>query len=114
MIVVNTTMPRYPIRGQVLGYVESWRFHKALASPRRGTGALGAVVVMVDPRSPFPRLILVRRGPSRGRAAPDAGLMLRPRPAAGRSRRNFRAGRRPQGAAGALPGPDRSAARRAM
>ena len=49
MIVVNTTMARYPIRGQVLGYVESWRFHKALASPRLGTGALGAVVVMVDP-----------------------------------------------------------------
>ena len=49
MIVVSTTMARYPSRGHVLGYLWSCRFPKAFASPRFGIGALSAVVVIFDP-----------------------------------------------------------------
>ncbi len=51
MIVVSTTMARYPSRGSVLGYLKSWRRPNALPSPLR-TGAVTAVVVIVHPLTP--------------------------------------------------------------
>ena len=49
MIVVSTTIARYPSRGHLLGYLWSCRFPMTFASPRFGIGALTAVVLIFDP-----------------------------------------------------------------
>src|ERR1700728_539636 len=69
MIVVRTTIARYPRRGHVFGYLCSCRFPRALTRPRLGAGPLTAVVVIV--------VLLSRNCPTRHPAA-AMKVQLRP------------------------------------
>ena len=61
MIVVSTTMARYPSRGHVLGYVVSWRFPRALHQPSLGDRC--AHRCRRHLQSPFPHSVGARQRP---------------------------------------------------
>ena len=67
MIVVSTTIARYPSRGSVSGYLESCRFPNALAEPAPAGAGAAAVVVMSSPLPLAPRCYDHVRAPCRER-----------------------------------------------